>query len=160
MLRAVWLFLIVAACREGPSNRLTRDGAYARVQERGRQAMGVDQYTSFHRFEPLPDGGRIVLERDPGDRAGVAQIREHMQQIAASFRAGDFAVPGFVHDREVPGTRVMTARRERISYTPDTTPGGGQLRIVSQDPEAIAAIHQFLAFQRQDHRAGPGGNTH
>jgi uncharacterized membrane protein len=28
---------------------------------------------------------------------------------------GDFSLPGFVHDREVPGTAVMTARRAAIT---------------------------------------------
>jgi hypothetical protein len=121
--------------------------------------MGVDQYTSAHRFEPLPDGGTISLQRDPLDSAGVAQIRSHMQTIAASFKRGDFALPGFVHDREVPGTRVMAAHRFGISYTVDTLSGGARLRLTTAEPAARAAIHQFLAFQRHDHRAG-GGPAH
>ena len=64
------------------SCRNAEDRAFAGVQERGRVAMGVDQYTSSHRFEPLPDGGRIVLRRDVDDPAGVARIREHMSYIA------------------------------------------------------------------------------
>jgi hypothetical protein len=115
--------------------------------------MGVDQYTSFHNFEPLPNGGRISLQRDPGDSAGVAQIRAHMPLIAGAFARGDFAIPGFVHDRDVPGTAVMAARRSGISYTVDTLPGGGQVRLESSDPVAVAGIHQFLAFQRRDHRS-------
>lgn len=133
------------------------DSAFTRVQARGRMAMGVDQYTSAHSFEPLPDGGRITLIRDSGDTAGGARIRAHMQEIAAAFRQGNFALPGFVHDREVPGTAVMRARRAQISYTPDSIPGGGQLRITSRDPRAIAAIHDFLAFQRRDHRTEEPG---
>lgn len=72
--------------------------------------MGVDQYTSSHRFESLPDGGRITLARNGIDSAGTAQIRSHMQTIALAFQRGDFALPGFVHDREVPGTVVMAQR--------------------------------------------------
>jgi hypothetical protein len=119
--------------------------------------MGVDQYTSTHRFESLPDGGRIVLQRDSTDSAGTAQIRQHMRTIAESFKQGNFALPGVVHARKVPGTAVMAAHRSRISYIADTLPRGGQVRIRSQDPAAIAAIHEFLAFQRQDHRSGSGG---
>ncbi len=115
--------------------------------------MGVDQYTSLHRFEPLPDGGRVVLQRDTRDTAGVAQIRAHMQRIASAFSRGDFTLPGFVHAREVPGTREMIARRSVIRYTPDTVPGGGIVRLSSGDSAAISAIHEFLAFQRHDHRA-------
>jgi hypothetical protein len=29
--------------------------------------------------------------------------------------------------------------------------GGGELRIVTRDPEALKAVHQYLAFQRREH---------
>ncbi|HEX6433426.1 MAG TPA: hypothetical protein VFZ87_04265 [Gemmatimonadales bacterium] len=134
--------------------RDSADSAFAQVQARGQRAMGVDQYTSQHRFEALPDGGRITLRRDSADTAGGARIRAHMQEIASAFQQGNFDVPGFVHGREVPGTAVMRARRTHITYTPDSASGGGQLRIRSRDSVAIAAIHEFLAFQARDHRAG------
>jgi len=141
---------VLAACRGTPGNARRFPG----LQERGAVAMGVDQYTSSHVFEPLPDGGRIVLQRDSADAAGTAVIREHLQGIAAAFAAGDFRLPGFVHAQEVPGTAVMAARRAAIVYTADTLPRGGQLRIRTADPEAVRAVHEFLAFQRADHHAG------
>lgn len=136
-----------------PAGRQPSDSAFTQVQARGHVAMGVDQYTSVHHFGGTPDGGRISLQRNPGDSAGVAQIRSHMSLIAAAFAEGDFTVPGFVHDRNVPGTVVMAARRHLIRYTADTLPGGGQVLIRSSDSTAIQAIHDFLAFQRNDHRS-------
>ncbi len=161
MRRAVLLLLVLSACIDRPARhsrargpaRDSADSAFALVQARGQVAMGVDQYTSFHQFESLPDGGRIGLQRDPGDSAGVAQIRSHMQTVARAFARGDFALPGVVHARDVPGTAVMAARRSRIRYDADTLAGGGQVRLTTSDPAALAAIHQFLAFQRQDHRS-------
>jgi hypothetical protein len=132
-----------------------RDTSYAAMQERGRSAMGVDQYTSAHRFDDAPDGGRIVLQRDSADTAGTRVIREHLRSIAGKFSVGDFRIPGFVHAGEVPGTREMTRQRRRINYRFEPLPGGGQVRIVSRDPAAVRAIHRFLAFQRTEHRA-PG----
>jgi hypothetical protein len=130
------------------------DRSFAELQARGHVAMGVDQYTSSHVFESLPDGGRIALERDEADPAGVGRIREHMRQIAGAFGRGDFQIPGFVHAREVPGTAVMSARRNFIRYSIDTLPRGAELRIVTGDSAAVEAIHSFLAFQRHDHRTG------
>ena len=163
MVRAAILAVVVilGGCLDGGGTRADgtppaagkdSDSAFALVQARGHTAMGVDQYTSFHRFEPLPDGGRIALQRDAADSAGAAQIRAHMRTIASAFERGDFSLPGFVHGREVPGTAVMAARRSRIYYTTDSLPGGGQVRLRSSDPVAVAAIHEFLAFQRHDHR--------
>ena len=131
------------------------DSGFVGVQARGREAMGVDQYTSTHLFEPLPDGGRIELQRDVSDSAGRAQILAHMGRIAAAFATGNFTLPGFVHARDVPGTEVMASEREKISYTVESLPRGAALRLRTNDTAAVEAIHEFLAFQRMDHRAGP-----
>jgi hypothetical protein len=130
------------------------DSAFAGVQARGGVAMGVNQYTSRHVFEPLPDGGRIALQRDAADTEGAAQIRRHMHEIAGRFAAGDFTLPGFVHARTVPGTEIMAARRASIAYAVDILPRGAALRIRTADSTAVRAIHEFLAFQRHDHHAG------
>lgn len=128
--------------------------AFAALQTRGQTTMGVDQYTSSHHFEPLTDGGRIQLQRDVEDSQGVAQIRRHLQAIALAFKAGQFDIPMFVHATSVPGTAVMSARRDAIDYTYSDLPRGGEVRIRSRDSVAVAAIHEFLAFQRMDHHTG------
>ena len=124
------------------------------MQERGAHVMGVDQSTSAHVFEDLPDGGRVVLERnDPSDTAGIHTIRAHMHDIEAAFRAGDFTKPFQVHAQQVPGTDVMKERRAAISYETSDRPRGGEVRIRSTDSVAVRAIHEFLEFQRQQHHA-------
>jgi hypothetical protein len=155
-----WFLMGLFACTTG-HDRAThrraealRDPSYAGVQSRGAVAMGVNQYTSSHRFEPLPDGGLIELQRDGDDSAGTAQIRRHMRDIAGRFAAGDFRLPGFVHAREVPGTVVLAERRSVVSYTVEERPRGAAVRIRTSDPAAVRAIHEFLAFQREDHHAG------
>ena len=153
----MYLAWTLAACGPGASPKPPMgagDSAFAGVQARGGIAMGVNQYTSRHIFEPLPDGGRIVLQRDAADTEGAAQIRQHMHEIAGRFAAGDFTLPGFVHARTVPGTELMAAKRTAIVYAVDTLPRGAALRIRTADSTAVRAIHEFLAFQRHDHHAG------
>ena len=138
-----------------PSATASADSAFAAVQARGADArgMGVDQYTSVHRFDALPDGGRIELQRAVNDSAGVVTIRHHLRTIAAAFETGDFSTPAFVHMQDVPGTRVMAAKRDAITYTYRELPRGGEVRITTRDPAAVDAVHAFIAFQRTDHRA-------
>jgi hypothetical protein len=130
------------------------DSAFAAVQRRGALVMGVDQYTSTHQFQSLPDGGRIELQREADDSAGVRIIREHLRTVARQFAAGNFSASATVHARAVPGTDVMRARRRSIRYAVRPLPRGGELRITTRDPDAVRAVHEFLAFQRADHRAG------
>ncbi len=135
-------------------SRAAGDSAYSALQQRGQQVMGVDQYTSTHVFETLADGGRIELQRDVDDAAGIATIRAHLRDIAQRFAAGDFSPSAAVHAQDVPGTEVMAQKRAVIRYTFRELPRGGEVRITTSDAEALAAIHAFLAFQRQDHRTG------
>ena len=165
---AALLLAALAACSNGRASRpgqasdsaSSHDSVFSGVQSRGQLAMGVDQYTSTHHFEALADGGLITLERDTDDTSGFRQIRAHMREIAREFAKGNFAVPGFVHAQSVPGTAVMSARRSWISYEPESLPRGAALRITSSDSLAISAIHEFLAFQRRDHRSPDASHTH
>jgi hypothetical protein len=134
------------------SQTAPRDTAFKTLQNRGARVMGVDQYTSSHRFETLPDGGRIELQRDVDDSAGVRTIREHLQTIVRQFAAGDFSAAATVHGRVVPGTAEMHARRAVVRYEFRPLRRGGEVRITTRDPAAVRAIHEFLAFQRHDHR--------
>ncbi len=143
-----------------PFSLHAQDSAYHAMQQRGKVAMGVDQYTSFHRFEPAADGGRVVLVRDSADAEGVSAIREHLKGIAQAFTAGDFQTPGFVHAQTVPGTRVMTARKAAIRYVFHPLPGGGEVRIVTRDAAAVTAVHQFLTFQATEHRTSTPAHQH
>jgi len=165
-----WLVLALAsaagacsgASRRPADARAQADSGFAAMQGRGEMVMGVNQYTSAHVFEDLPDGGRIVLDRDTSsDTAGVARIRQHMRDITASFQAGDFAKPFQVHAEAVPGTAVMAARRGAITYQELDRPRGAEVRIHTRDAAAVAAVHEFLAFQRGAHSApGHEGEMH
>jgi len=129
------------------------DTGFAALQQRGKMVMGVDQYTSMHRFDDLTDGGRIVLTRSPEDTAGVRAIRAHLAEITRAFAAGDFGHTMMVHQHTLPGTDVMRERRAAITYRMDTLPGGGAVRISTGDSTALRAIHEFLAAQRGEHHA-------
>lgn len=138
---------------------LGQDSAFAALQERGKMAMGVDQYKSAHQFDVLPNGGRIALEMRDYDSLAVAQIRAHLKLIQHAFQAGDFSTPEFVHMRAMPGTDVMSRKKNLIDYTYGDLPRGGEVRITTNDPESLDAIRKFLGAQRGDHKAGGHGTT-
>ncbi|HEX5971973.1 MAG TPA: hypothetical protein VFY85_08615 [Gemmatimonadaceae bacterium] len=170
---ALALLAAAASCARSPEPRAdttaamhaahgaASDSAFAGVQSRGEGVMGVNQYTSQHVFETLPDGGRIILERpSEGDTAAIRTIRAHMHEIAGAFARGDFSAPGLVHAQQVPGTTVMAARAATLHYEAADRPRGAEVRITTHDPAALAAVHEFLAFQRADHRAAGHEGMH
>jgi hypothetical protein len=146
---------IFSSCGGAQSPKAAKpDSAFAEMQKRGQMAMGVDQYTSQHKFDITADGGRIELQSDKQDSLGVAQIRAHMRLIQHAFQAGDFSTPAFVHMRDMPGTAVMSAKRDAIKYAYADLPRGAEVRISTKDPSALAAIREFLNAQRSEHHAG------
>jgi hypothetical protein len=148
--------------RQADSTQKNTETGLRGVLDRGARVMGVDQTKSAHEFDLLPDGARIRLLQaaaEPSDSGSVATIRRHLRSIARAFSRGDFTSPAIVHDRIVPGTKVMAAKRSLITYRVNDLPRGGEVWLITRDSTAMAAIREFVAFQRADHRAGGKDST-
>jgi hypothetical protein len=96
---------------------------------------------------------QLRLESDsPDDNASKEAIRRHIRRIAGIFAQGDFSLPMFIHNTVPPGVEVMNRLKGQIAYTAEDTAKGAQVRIVTGNPEALVAVHEFLRFQIKDHR--------
>src|SRR6202163_1504139 len=125
----------------------------AEVDQRGDEGMGFSHTMTGHHFHLFPDGGSIEVESaSPDDNASKEAIRRHMLKIAGLFAQGDFSLPMFIHDTVPPGVEVMKRLKDQIAYTAENTGKGAQVRIITGNPEALVAVHQFLRFQIKDHR--------
>ena len=122
------------------------------VDHRHDQATGVAHEKSVHHFTLAKDGGSIRLEAtDPADVEARDRMREHLQVVARSFAAGDFALPMTIHDQVPPGVPLMKKRRNAIRYAYEPSEKGGVVRISTRDAKALEAVHEFLRFQIRDH---------
>jgi hypothetical protein len=125
------------------------------LNHRGEHGMGFSQTATTHHFLLKSDGGVIQVEvNDPSNANQLADVRMHLHHIAAAFQQGDFNIPMFVHDTTPPGEPEMKQLRDEIKYMIEETKTGGRVVISSTDEKAVAAIHQFLIFQIQEHKTG------
>lgn len=123
------------------------------MNARGDKAMGFSQGKTTHHFRLLADGGAIEVEtRDPQDTDSRASIRQHLSHIAQAFADGDFDLPLFIHAQVPPGVPVLKKLRAAIKYEFEETERGARVRISTNNPEALAAIHTFLNFQIDEHQ--------
>lgn len=128
---------------------------HADIAQRGDQHMGFSHEKTTHHFRLYRDGGAIeVTANDPKDTESRDQIQMHLGHIAGMFSAGDFNIPMLVHDKTPPGSEKMAALKSQIKYTYEKLDRGGQVRIVTTDADALAAVHEFLRFQISDHKTG------
>jgi len=118
-------------------------------------AMGFSQTTTTHHFYLKKDGGVIQVEANsPDDLAAQDHIRIHLQHIAKSFSAGDFADPMEVHSEEPSGVPQLKKLRNKITYQYESTEKGARVVIRTADAQALAAIHEFLRYQIREHHTG------
>jgi len=123
------------------------------VESHGDQAMGFPRDKVTHHFRLLADGGAIeITANDVSDKTNTEAIRFHLSHIAAMFGNGDFSMPMFIHDGVPPGATTMKLMKTKIQYSYEEMSSGGTVRIKSDDPIALASIHDFLRFQINEHQ--------
>lgn len=59
-----------------------------------------------------------------------------------------------IHAQSPPGVSEMKRLKGNISFKYEQTERGGRIRISTSNPQAIAAVHDFLRFQIREHRTG------
>ncbi len=138
---------------DGSNAQVGHAGHLAAVNARGEHAMGFSQTQTTHHFLLRPDGGVIQVEvNDATDTTNRDQIQQHLAHIAEMFAAGDFQTPMLVHEQIPPGVPEMKRLRAAIKFVYEATAQGGRVRITTDDPHALAAVHEFLRFQIKDHQ--------
>ncbi|HEX5720735.1 MAG TPA: hypothetical protein VF179_31565 [Thermoanaerobaculia bacterium] len=150
-------FVPVLVAEEPPACPLhaAHSKAEAELDQRGDRVMGLDHTRTTHHFKIEPDGGVIQVDaNDAADTESRQAIRTHLFEIAGDFSRGDFSSPYAIHQRVMPGVPVLIEKKEAVRYRYEETERGAQVRIVTQDPAAVGAVHEFLRAQIGDHRTG------
>lgn len=147
-----WMLLAASACL--PIVAQAADPQrMADVARRGADVMPFDLKATTHIFTGTPDGGvQSVVAKDPQDAVQVRLIREHLREIQAQFRKGDFSAPSHIHGVDMPGLAQLRAAapgRIRIAYA--DLPDGAQLTYSTDAPELVDALHAWFAAQLSDH---------
>jgi hypothetical protein len=120
--------------------------------ERGNVAMGFDQMKIHHQFMATSTGGEImIMSTNTTDTQTINEIKSHVKDIQYEFSQGNFSKPFYIHDQVVPGTDVMTAKKDLIQYSIKDLDGGSALILTTNDTELLNAIQQFMNFQSSQH---------
>jgi hypothetical protein len=127
----------------------------AEVDRRGDEVMGFSHTATTHHFRLLGDGGAIEISaNDPQDAASLAAIRSHLTALAAAFARGDFAMPFAIHGEPPAGAPTLAEHAAEMDYRYEETPSGARLRLLAKTPATLAAVHDFLRYQINEHRTG------
>jgi len=150
LLVIVFLFGSVACGQTGMTQQQMDE-----MNKRGDKHMGFDHTKTTHHFLLAKDGGAIRVEaNDLKDTQSRDQIRKHLHHISMMFSDGNFNTPMLIHEKTPPGSELMSKLKSEIRYEFKETEKGAEIIISSENPEALAAIHDFLRFQIKEHMTG------
>jgi hypothetical protein len=134
-------------------NHMNMNMNQTEMLKRGDIAMEFNQSKISHQFVITPNGGQIKISAlNNNDNQTVSQIKDHIRNIQKEFSEGNFNRSSFIHATTVPGTEVMTDKRNLIDYSIIEMNNGSSLILESNDTEVIDAISQFMEFQAIEHR--------
>lgn len=120
--------------------------------ERGNVAMGFNQTSIHHHFMSITTGGEImIMSENMSDVQTINEIKSHVKDIQYEFSQGNFTKPFYIHDQIVPGTDIMTAKKNLINYSIKDIDGGSVLILTTDDTQLLNAIQQFMNFQSSQH---------
>lgn len=120
--------------------------------ERGNVEMGFNQSMIHHHFMATNTGGVImIMSTNMSDTRTINEIRSHVRDIQYEFSQGNFTKPFLIHAQTVPGTDVMTAKKDLIEYNVKDIDGGSELVLTTNDTGLLKAIQQFMNFQSSQH---------
>jgi hypothetical protein len=139
-------------CKRIEQNNPNTKDSVMDMMERGDIAMGFNQTKIMHHFVATTTGGEIrILALDGSDTKTISEIRTHVNNIQYEFSQGNFTKPFFIHTQVVPGTQVMTEKKDLIQYSTRQIEGGAILVLTTNDAELLDAIKQFMDFQSSQH---------
>jgi len=122
------------------------------VAEKGSEVMPFDLEATTHVYEKTANGGvQKVVADDPDDAENVAAIREHLREEADAFSRGEFSDPVSIHGEDMPGLAELETGAERVEVRYEELPDGAQIALESEDPELVAAVHDWFDAQLSDH---------
>lgn len=122
------------------------------VADAGAEVMPFDLEATTHIFTDTDTGGiQDVVADDPADAANIALIREHLEDEARRFRAGDFSDPEAIHGPDMPGLATLQARYDEIVVALSSTESGATITYAASDPVLVQAIHDWFRAQTRDH---------
>jgi hypothetical protein len=163
-MKKIALCLALAGAVALPPAGIAADAArQAEVAKRGAEVMPFDLKATTHVFTKTDDGGtQRVVAREASDAAQTRLVREHLRELEARFRQGDFSGPAHIHGHDMPGLAELEAARPgAVTIAYREVAAGAELRYRTRDPRLVGALHAWFDAQLADHGADAmAGHAH
>ncbi|MFM2308541.1 MAG: hypothetical protein RLY87_661 [Chloroflexota bacterium] len=107
-------------------------------------------HASTHHYMVLPNGVDMMMTATaPDDAATIATIRQHMEQEALRFRAGDFSED--MQTLSADTQAQLLAKRDALTVTVVSDASGSTIQIRSDDPTVVTLLTTWATQMSAEH---------
>jgi len=122
---------------------------------RATKVSGFDADRVNRHFYVLKNGGAVeITAKDPNDEATVKAIQSHLKKESDLWTKGNFESVTSVYGRPPEGTAQLKKLRDEVTYAVVQEENGAVVRMLTVNPSAKSAIHDYLKFQIDQLKTG------
>jgi hypothetical protein len=133
------------------------------VEQRRQELVPYNPAQALETFSKTVHGGVLHVVTKTDNPEQIKLIQDHLQQMAAEFRTGDFSSTMRMHGADMPGLQQLkSAADDDIRYEYKPLPNGAQIHFSTEYPQYVQALHEWLDAQAKDHGNAqvPGHTQH
>jgi hypothetical protein len=119
------------------------------------KASGFDCERVNRHFYVLKNGGAVeITVKDPNDDATIKAIQAYLKKESDLWTKGNFDTVAAVYGRPPEGTAQLKKLKDNVTFAVVPEENGGVIRLLTVNPTAKAAIHDYLRFQIDQLKTG------
>jgi hypothetical protein len=145
-----FLLVIGAVAQEPPKPYVDPE-----LLSRATKVSGFDSQKVTRHFYVLKNGGAVeITAKDPNDEATVKSIQAYLKKESDQFAKGNFESTTNIYGRAPESAPQLKKLRDSVTYAVVPQDDGGVLRMLTVNPAAKSAVHDFLRFQIDQMKTG------
>ncbi len=119
------------------------------------KVVGFDSERVQRHFYVLKNGGAIeVLANDANDAATIKAIQSYLKKESELYTKGNFENASAMYGKAPDGTITLKKLRDDVSFVMVPEENGAVLRMLTVNPQAKNAIHDYLKYQIDQLKTG------
>ena len=116
--------------------------------QRASRVTGIDSDRVQRHFYVLKNGGAIeITAKDANDEATIKAIRTWLKKESDFFTKGNYESAAAIYGKAPESTIQLKKLRDEVNFAMVQEDNGAVLRMLTVNPQAKAAIHEYLKFQ-------------
>jgi hypothetical protein len=153
IIRAVMtlMMLTIASSAQEPPRPYVDPAFLNRVSK----VSGFDSERVVRHFYLLKNGGAIeVAAKDPNDETTVKAVQAYLKKESDLLAKGNFENVNAIYGKLPDGTPQLKKMRDTVTFAAVPEENGGVLRLLTVNPQAKSAIHDYLRYQIDQFKTG------